>query len=73
MNHFISEAELLEMAALEDELGCSISAGLDWGDQIGKFLSHSYNHCLDSNKQCSTTDNPSSSSELLKLEITPSK
>jgi hypothetical protein len=46
MNHFISEAELLEMADLEDKLGCSISAGLDWGDQISEFLSHYF----DSNK-----------------------
>jgi hypothetical protein len=50
MNHFISEAELLEMADLEDKLGCSLSAGLDWGDQIGEFLRQSYSHCFDSNK-----------------------
>jgi hypothetical protein len=49
MYHPLSEAELLEFAALEDEIGHSLSAGLDWGNQIGEFFHQSYSY-VDSTK-----------------------
>ncbi len=49
MHYSLSEAELLEFAALEDEIGHSLSAGLDWGDQIGEFFRQSCSY-VDSTK-----------------------
>jgi hypothetical protein len=36
MEFKITEAEAREMARFEEEVGCDISAGPDWGIQFGK-------------------------------------
>ena len=38
MEFKITEAEAREMARFEEEVGCDISAGPDWGIQFGKVL-----------------------------------
>lgn len=51
MHYALSDAELLEFAEFEGELGYSLSAGLDWGDQVGKFFRQSCGY-LDTTKLC---------------------
>ena len=38
MEFKITEAEAREMARFEEEVGCDISAGPDWGSRFGKVL-----------------------------------
>jgi hypothetical protein len=38
MEFKITEAEAREMARFEEEVGCDISAGPDWGSNLGKVL-----------------------------------
>jgi hypothetical protein len=38
MEFKITEAEAREMAKLEEESGCDISAGLDWGIHLDKVM-----------------------------------
>ena len=38
MRFQITEAEAREMARLEEESGCDISAGLDWGIHLDKVM-----------------------------------
>ena len=38
MKYLLNETELREMAEFEDEVGHSLSVGLDWGDRVGDFF-----------------------------------
>jgi hypothetical protein len=44
MTFEISQEELLEMARIEEESGCDVEAGFDWGPNADAYLvnSHSY-------------------------------
>lgn len=38
LNWFLSEARVQELIRIEEECGCDIGAGRDWGTQMGIFL-----------------------------------
>ena len=43
MKYPLSEDELRDLAKFEDEVGHSLSAGLDWGDRVGDFFRQAHN------------------------------
>jgi hypothetical protein len=62
MEFKITEAEAREMAKLEKEVGCNLSAGADWGIHLARVMELGLNQTVDLSKFIDLT-NPIASKE----------